>query len=75
MTLADDGRKRSRDKVRRHRARMRAKGLRLAQIWVPDTRSPEFAEEAHRQSLLVAESDRAGDDQAFIDAISIWDDE
>lgn len=60
----------SRDKVRRHRARLRAKGFRLIQIWVPDTRSPEFAAEAHRQSRLVANSPHAKEDQDFIDAIS-----
>ena len=40
------------------RAEMRASGLRVIEIWVPDTRAPGFAEEARRQSLLVAaESD------------------
>ena len=63
----------SREKVRRHRAHMRAKGLRPVQIWVPDTRSPEFAAEAHRQSLAAAESGHEAEDQAFIDAISILD--
>jgi hypothetical protein len=40
--------------VRRYRQRMRAKGLRQIQLWVPDTRSPTFAAECRRQSLLVA---------------------
>lgn len=40
-------------KVREHPARLRAQGLRPVQIWVPDTRSPGFAAEARRQSLLV----------------------
>ncbi len=40
------------------------------QIWVPDTRSPEFATEAHRQSALVASSMQADRDQEFIEAIS-----
>ena len=40
--------------VRRYRERMRAKGFRAVQLWVPDTRSPEFAAECRRQSLLVA---------------------
>ena len=44
------------DSVRRYRERMRAKGLRQIQLWVPDTRSPEFAAECRRQSLLVAGS-------------------
>jgi len=50
---------------------LRAQGLRPIQIWVPDTRSPAFAEEARRQSLLVALSPDEAEDQAFIDAISI----
>lgn len=60
----------SRERVREHRARMRADGLRLVQFWVPDTRTAAFKAEARRQSLLVADSDRALEDQAFIDAIS-----
>lgn len=37
-------------RVAEHRARLRDQGLRSLQIRVPDTRAPEFAEEAHRQS-------------------------
>ena len=48
-------RKTSMEKVREHRARLRAQGLRPVQIWVPDTRSPGFAAEARRQSLLVVD--------------------
>ena len=64
------GRKRSREKVQSYRDRLRAQGLRPIQIWVPDTRSPTFAAEAHRQSLLLARSPHAAEDQAFVDAIS-----
>ena len=60
----------SREKVRRHRERLREQGLRPVQIWVPDTRSPGFAEEARRQSAAVAVSEHAVGDQAFVDAIS-----
>jgi hypothetical protein len=60
----------SREKVRRHRDRLRAQGLRPVQIWVPDTRAPGFAEEARRQSAAVATSEHAEEDQAFVDAIS-----
>lgn len=60
----------SREKVRAHRNRLRAQGLRPIQIWIPDTRLPAFATEAHRQSLLVAASVQATEDQAFIDGIS-----
>jgi hypothetical protein len=61
----------SRDKVRRHRERLREQGLRPVQIWVPDTRSPAFADEARRQSIAVAASEHAMEDQAFVDAISV----
>jgi hypothetical protein len=64
--------KSSRDKVRAHREKLRRQGLRPIQIWVPDVRSPEFAREARRQSLLIANSPQEKDDQAFIDSISIW---
>ena len=60
----------SREKVRAHRERLRRQGLRPIQIWVPDVRSPAFTAEAHRQSLAVARSVRATEDQAFIDAVS-----
>jgi hypothetical protein len=62
--------KSSREKVRRHRAQLRAQGLRPIQFWVPDVRSPAFKAEARRQSRNVAESPTAAEDQAFIDAIS-----
>jgi len=62
--------KSSRNKVRAHRRRLRQQGLRPIQIWVPDMRSPGFAAEARRQSLAVARSSHAREDQDFIDAIS-----
>ena len=65
----------SRLKVRRHRERLRSLGLRPIQIWVPDTRTASFRTEAHRQSLAVAASAHAGEDQAFIDAVSDWENE
>lgn len=67
--------KSSREKVRLHRERLRDQGLRPIQIWVPDMRSPGFAREAHRQSLAVARSPQAKQDQEFIDAISDLDSE
>ena len=64
--------KSSRTKVRQHRERLRAQGLRPLQIWVPDMRAPSFRLEAHRQSLAVATSVLAHEDQAFIAAVSDW---
>ena len=63
------------EKVRRHRARLRQQGLRPVQIWVADTRAPGLAEEARRQSLAIAASAHADDDQAFIDSISEFNEE
>jgi hypothetical protein len=60
----------SRERVRAHRTRMRAQGLKLVQMWLPDVNSPEFAAEAHRQSLAIAQSSTEREDQAFIDAIT-----
>lgn len=60
----------SREKVRAHRSRLRAMGLRPVQIWVPDTRSKRFAAAAHRQSLAIARSAVEADDQAFVEAVS-----
>jgi hypothetical protein len=44
-------------------------------MWVADVRSTSFARAAHRQSMAVAKSTQAEKDQAFVDAISAWDDE
>ena len=48
---------------------MRTKGMRLIQIWVPDTRTAEFAKEAKRQSLLANTSAHAAEDQSWVDAM------
>ena len=50
---------------------MRARGYRPVQIWVPDVRSAAFAAEAARESAQLAAADSVGDDQDFVDAISI----
>ena len=60
----------ARDKARVYRERLRQRGLRPIQIWVPDVRSPAFKGEAHRQSVAVAQSPHADEDQDFVDAIS-----
>ena len=60
----------SRDKVRLHRERLRALGLRPVQIWVPDVRARSFVAAARKQSKVVASSEHARADQQFIDAVS-----
>ena len=46
-------------RVQKRRDALRMAGLRPVQIWVPDTRRPDFADECRRQSLLVAQADSA----------------
>jgi hypothetical protein len=41
------------ERVRKHRASLHARGLRPIQIWVPDTRRPGFAREVRRQCLAL----------------------
>ena len=60
----------SREKVRAHRARLRAKGMRPVTLWVPDVRSPKFAAEARRQCALADNSRYAAQDQAWVDSMS-----
>ena len=56
-----------------YRQRMRAAGLRPVQVWVPDTRSPEFAAICKRQSLAIAAHDPAGRElDQFIAAVQDW---
>ena len=50
------------------RARLRAAGPRPVQIWVPDVRLPNIAQEATRQSLMTACHASEVDALAFIDA-------
>jgi Protein of unknown function (DUF3018) len=45
----------SAERVARHRTKLRRAGLRPVQLWVPDTRSRELAEECQRQSQLIRE--------------------
>jgi hypothetical protein len=62
----------SREKVRAHRARMRAKGMRPITVWVPDMHSPKFVAEARRQSRLANRSPHAAEDQAWVNAMIDW---
>lgn len=46
-------------RVQKYRETLRKAGLRPIQIWVPDTRRPDFVQECQRQSRLVAQADSA----------------
>jgi hypothetical protein len=64
--------KSSRDKVRAHRARLRKRGLRPIQVWVPDVTSPEFKRLAREQTLAIARSEQEADDTAFVESLIEW---
>jgi hypothetical protein len=59
-------------RVQKRRDAMRMAGLRPVQIWVPDTRRPDFADECRRQSRLVAQADQRDGalDQFMEDALA-----
>jgi len=46
--------------------------MRLIQKWVPETRTSAFTRQARQASLAVSRGAHAEDDQAFVDAVSVW---
>ena len=60
--------KTSADRVQKHRAGLRAAGLRPVQIWVPDTRSSGFANECRRQSLALQDDPQEADILNWLEA-------
>jgi hypothetical protein len=55
-------------RVQKRRSALRMAGLRPVQIWVPDTRRPDFAAECKRQSNLASQADMADVDMlGFMD--------
>ncbi|MDP4027440.1 MAG: antitoxin MazE family protein [Gallionella sp.] len=57
-------------RVQKHRDALRMAGLRPVQIWVPDTRRPDFEAECRRQCRLVAQADMADTSmQQFMDEV------
>lgn len=62
-------------KFQRYRRAKARKGMRLLRIWVPDTRSPEFAAEAERQGKLLRGRPEEEDIMTFIEAVVEWPDE
>lgn len=56
-----------------YRRRMRAAGLRPVQIWIADTRSPDFVDTCRRQARAVAADDPAGDEiMRFVASVYEW---
>lgn len=63
-----------RKRVAAHRQRLRAAGLRPLQIWVPDTRRPDFAAECRQQSLRVQDDPAEREVLRFAEGVSDWTD-
>jgi hypothetical protein len=66
-----DGAKR----VRKHREKMRAAGLKPVTIWVPDANAPGYREEIRRQCELInasADSERVIDEMLSVADFSDW---
>lgn len=59
--------------MKRYRSRKQATGLRLVQLWVPDTRSPRFAAECRRQSRLLKGDPAEAEALEFIAGVADWD--
>lgn len=68
--MSEDAKRRVRERVGAHRARLRARGLRAVTFWLPDTRTLEFEERMRREGRAIATSPEEAEDQAFVDAIS-----
>jgi DNA-binding LacI/PurR family transcriptional regulator len=66
--------KTNRERAKAYRERMRAKGMRLVQMWVIDTRTEEFKRQAQADSLAIRNSPTEAEDQAFVDFNSEWND-
>ena len=57
-------------RVQKRRDALRSAGLRPVQIWVPDTRRPDFAVGCKRQSRLASKADKEDAEmQEFMDAV------
>ena len=62
------------ERMKGYRVRQRAAGLRLIQLWVPDTRSRGFAAECRRQSQLLRGDAAETEALEFIERAGAWDD-
>jgi len=57
-------------RVQKHREASRAAGMRLVQIWVPDTRREGFALECRRQSRLLREDAHEAETDDWLDSVA-----
>jgi len=62
------------DKFRRYRARLKSKGLRQIQLWVPDTSHPGFQASLSRQLARIESAREDHEALDFIEEVADWDD-
>ncbi len=55
------------ERVQKHRTALREAGLRPVQIWVYDTRKPNFTDECKKQCFIAAEADKSTAIGQFMD--------
>ena len=66
--------KTGRERTAAYRSKMRAQGMRMIQLWLPDARSPKYRAAVDRQLRLLAQSAQEKRDQAFVESITEWND-
>jgi Protein of unknown function (DUF3018) len=59
-----------RENAQAYRTRMKELGFRQINLWVPDTRAPNFRKECRRQSKLAAAADRSESIDDIPDAVA-----
>ncbi|MEN8132598.1 MAG: antitoxin MazE family protein [Pseudomonadota bacterium] len=60
------------NKFKRYRERLKAKGLRQIHLWVPDTNRPGFADELRRQVASLKGAPEEQDALDFIEETADW---
>ena len=60
------------ERVARRRSKLRTQGLKLRQIWVPDTKAPGFREEMAETCRLVSNSSEMPSIMALINEVQYW---
>jgi hypothetical protein len=60
----------TRERVQRHREKMRKAGFRPVQVWVPDVRDPMIRDMAFRACMDANAAPRAREDMDFVESLS-----
>lgn len=63
------------ERMRGYRSRQKAAGMRLVQLWLPDTRSKRFAAECRRQCRLMKGDAAETETLQFIERAGAWNDD